>query len=74
LWRWREGSRWRRIVSWDWVGRQGRGWCLQETIDYAADNDDAAEPDVNGCHLRGLFGLFVDAMVHDAEDELDEHR
>jgi hypothetical protein len=28
---------------------------------------------VNRCHFCGLFCLFVDAVVHYAEDELDDH-
>jgi hypothetical protein len=28
---------------------------------------------VNGCHFCRLLGFLVDAMVHYAEDELDNH-
>jgi len=28
---------------------------------------------VNRCHLGGFFGLLVYAVVHYAEDELDNH-
>ena len=55
------------------LGTQRRGNCLQETVGCAASDDDAAKPDVDGCHFGGLLGLFIDAMVHYAEDELDKH-
>lgn len=28
---------------------------------------------MNWCHFCGLLGLFVNAVMHYAEDELDEH-
>jgi hypothetical protein len=53
--------------------RWTRGYCLQETVGYTTDNDDAAEPDVDRGYLRGLLGLFVDAVMYYAKYELDEH-
>jgi hypothetical protein len=46
---------------------------LQETIGCTAGDNDAAEPHVNWRHFCGLLSLFIDAVVHYAEGELDEH-
>ncbi len=49
------------------------GELLQETIGCATWNDNAAEPYVNWRHFSSLLSLFIDAVVHYAEDELDDH-
>lgn len=28
---------------------------------------------MDGCNFRGLLGLFVNAVVHDPQDELSDH-
>lgn len=53
---------------------QWYGTHAQEPHDSSSSDEDAAKPYMDRCKLGRLLGLFVDTMVEEAQEKLDDHQ